>query len=496
MGVMLWGDGAPLALTLDHADLWDLRRDESCLDEPGFTYAGLRQCVAAGQFDQAKGLFEDRYAQDNPVGPSKLYGGRAELDLGPARRFEACLDLRRALVSGRLQTPAGTCRFQAFVHRDMNVLCLRLDSARTAPELRVLPLVATGPELARLNLPGAVVSEDAAVTVLSQEVPNSPCYAVAWNRRGPEFRVALETAPTAAAAAAKARATWAQAAGQGFGALLRGHATSWRRFWAGSEVALPEVDLEFLWRDGLYLLACSSWPGGRPPGLQGVWAMDGILPPWRGDCHCDRNVQETFWPAAPSGHLELLDAWCDEMLASAPRATALTQRVFGTPLPGPSSRPGEHGCAATVATSWPTPDRARVSSSLVRGRGPPCRQSCGTSGRGMVGQASACADTRLTSAVEPWLGPSHWSCGLRIPHWRALGPAAAGASGRGGVRPLGRGRSSTALRLGHAWDETTGRGIRRDAAEPCGIGRRGHRTGHSLDDEPASRPSPSGGAVR
>ena len=58
--------------------------------------------------------------------------------------------------------------------------------------------------------------------------------------------------------------------------------------------------------------------------------MDGLLPPWRGDYHCDMNVQETFWPAAPTGHLDLLDTWCNEMKAAAPRARALTRRFFGT----------------------------------------------------------------------------------------------------------------------------------------------------------------------
>jgi alpha-L-fucosidase 2 len=58
--------------------------------------------------------------------------------------------------------------------------------------------------------------------------------------------------------------------------------------------------------------------------------MDGVVPPWRGDYHADMNVQETFWPACASGHLDLLDAWCDQMRACLPAAQAFTRRFFGT----------------------------------------------------------------------------------------------------------------------------------------------------------------------
>ena len=38
LGAMLWGDGKPLSLTLDCADLWDLRIDTSFMDHPDYNY--------------------------------------------------------------------------------------------------------------------------------------------------------------------------------------------------------------------------------------------------------------------------------------------------------------------------------------------------------------------------------------------------------------------------------------------------------------------------
>ena len=116
----------------------------------------------------------------------------------------------------------------------------------------------------------------------------------------------------------------------GFDALRRAHVAAWRRFWNASAVSLPEPDLERLWYLGVYLLASSARRGMPPPGLQGLWPMDGVPPPWRGDYHADMNVQETLWPAAATDHLELLDVWCDHMHRNIGRARAFTRRFFGT----------------------------------------------------------------------------------------------------------------------------------------------------------------------
>jgi len=113
---------------------------------------------------------------------------------------------------------------------------------------------------------------------------------------------------------------------------------------------------EFLWYYGQYLLGSSARRGSSPPGLQGVWPMDSVMPPWRGDCHGDMNVQETFWPACASGHLDLLDSWCDLMKQSIEPAQRFTRRFFGTEgtfwvcamLPHYTIVPGWH----TVQYAW------------------------------------------------------------------------------------------------------------------------------------------------
>jgi alpha-L-fucosidase 2 len=53
LGAMLWGDGEPLCLTLDRADLWDLRHNATYQDDPSYSYAGLLRLAAEGRLDEA-----------------------------------------------------------------------------------------------------------------------------------------------------------------------------------------------------------------------------------------------------------------------------------------------------------------------------------------------------------------------------------------------------------------------------------------------------------
>ena len=330
IGAMLWGDGSPLCLTLDKADLWDLRSDDRYQDHPDFHYAGLRRLVAEGRFDEAFEIFEDRQLRDNPLGPTKISIGRAELSLGEATAYQCGLQLATASVEGTLTTATGEHRLLAFVHRERNVVCLRVAEPSPEARLELKPLCEMNEELTALGHPAPVVEDEGPVRVLCQSIPENVAYAVAWNRVGPDHFLAIESGATPEEARGKALATWREAREAGVEALYEEHVAAWRGFWGVSEVHLPEERIEFLWYMGLYLLASAARRGELPPGLQGLWAMDGVLPPWRGEYAADMNLQETFWPSVSSGHPGLMDCWCDFMRECLPLAQDFTRRFFGT----------------------------------------------------------------------------------------------------------------------------------------------------------------------
>ena len=356
LGVMLWGDGAPLAITLDKADLWDLRQNDEYMAQPDFNYAGLQRLVAEQRFDEVDEIFEHRPRRDNPVGPTKVSIGRAELHLGKATRYDCRLELATATVEGVIETPDAKHEILSFVHRERSVFCMRVAPCPTDARLTLVPLADMNESLTELHHPRPEVEQDGDLQVLSQAIPDGPCYAVAWNPEGPDFFLAVETAQSRDEAIALAKSTWRDAASNGLDKLHEEHKEAWAAFWAASAVYLPEPRMEFLWYYGLYLLASSCRRGSVPPGLQGVWPMDGVLPPWRGDYHADMNVQETFWPACAAGHLDLLDSWCDLMRDCMEPARETTRRFFGTEgafwtcsfLPHYTVVPGWH----TVQIAW------------------------------------------------------------------------------------------------------------------------------------------------
>jgi alpha-L-fucosidase 2 len=329
-GAMVWGDGAPLAFTLDHANLWDLRVADNWADDPDYNYMALRRMVAEGRWDEITETFENRDGARDQVSPTKVYIGRTELDIGQAQQYCCALGLDRAVVEGTLHTAETEHSLCAFVHHDRELLCVRLSDAPMEAELKLHSMIEVCPDLSELNHPIARMESHDQVRVMIQQIPRGLSYAVAWNPVGPDFFMAIEVADSPETARARALETHAAAVTAGFERLLEEHVASWERFWSVSAVHLPEAHMELLWYYGIYLLASCSRPGWLPPGLQGVWAMDGVRPPWRGDYHGDMNVQETFWPAGPSGHVKLMDSWLDHMLEAMPAAQAFTRNFFGT----------------------------------------------------------------------------------------------------------------------------------------------------------------------
>jgi alpha-L-fucosidase 2 len=327
---MVWGDGNPLAFTLDKADLWDLRSNTDYMRDPGYNYASLRRLMNEQRYAEVAEIFEERIRRDNPVGPTKISIGRAILPLGGTSGYAGRLELRGSTASAAIGTQAQKHRVTAFVHRSRNALCVRCEPCPGGRLLNVVPLADLNEDLARLQHPKPQREEDGELSILVQHIPPDLWYAVAWNPTGPDFFLCVETGGSFDAARSKAMDTWRWAHKTGFARLLEEHEQGWAKFWSASAVRLPEARLEFLWYYGLYLLASSARRGSPPPGLQGLWAMDGVMPPWRGEYGTDMNVQETFWPACASGHLELLDSWCDLMQDCADAAHSFTQRFFGT----------------------------------------------------------------------------------------------------------------------------------------------------------------------
>jgi len=221
VGVMAWGDGGPLKLTLDKSDLWDTRMQWP--QEPDFNYATMRRCAREGRWEDFQWLFEESIRQANSLGPTKISFGRLELSLGDRiDGHSGQLSFYRGVAELRVTAAGAEYAVTAFVHRDLNLLCVHVEPAPEPLRVRLLALSEINPVLAELDSysPRAVPTEGSG-GALTQQVPEGVGCAAAWHADADgTLMLALESAQDAEGALAAARATLAGARERGWDDLL------------------------------------------------------------------------------------------------------------------------------------------------------------------------------------------------------------------------------------------------------------------------------------
>ena len=112
-GCLIWGNGAPLRLSLDRGDLWDTRPAPEVLAED-YTYEELIRLVQQKKQDEIRRRFDDFY---NYPTPTKIPAGRLELSFGKAAdNVDSHLSLHRAEASVNLHFGEQSARVCSFLH--------------------------------------------------------------------------------------------------------------------------------------------------------------------------------------------------------------------------------------------------------------------------------------------------------------------------------------------------------------------------------------------
>ncbi len=159
LGVMVWGTGEPLRLSLDRTDLWDLTEVSEFTSED-YTFARMRRWHAEGRIDDLSRLYEEPTSEPRPT---RIPAGRLELSLGRLERLE--LDVAQGLARGRFADGgelelfvsavegAGAARAQ---RRDARGVATRSPDSRVRSGSRGLePRTAALPEPGAARRPGS-----------------------------------------------------------------------------------------------------------------------------------------------------------------------------------------------------------------------------------------------------------------------------------------------------------------------------------------------------
>lgn len=352
VGALIWKKGDALRLSLDRADLWDLRPVPE-FSRPEFRFDWVRGQVLKKDYGPVHELGDVPYDRD--PAPTKIPAAALEFDIGAFGPVESVrLSVRDAVCEVIWESGP---RLLAFVHATEPVGWFRFEGLPGPLAPRVVPPAyaaevppgdadrnaLTGKTLAALGYPAPeIVGGDASIRY-HQEGWGGMSYdvAVEWTSPAAGTLVGAWSASSAypdrdgegpgfVSPSSYAPHSVAEALGRSLAADISSHKTWWKEYWSRSTLRLPDPVLEKQWYLETYKFGSASRRGAPPITLQAVWtADDGNLPPWKGDFHNDLNTQLSYWPCYSGNRLEDGLAFLDWLWAIKPRNEDYTRRYFG-----------------------------------------------------------------------------------------------------------------------------------------------------------------------
>lgn len=326
-GLLVWGGGDALKITIGRADLWDHRGGMPDWNATQ-SYAKIRKCLEADDADGIKRIFacatEGKPGQ--PPRPSVVPLGRFDLKLergAELKRGRLDLKTAEAKVSYEIAGMERTIKIQLSMNEELALVELPEDckaSVECVPSWSYLH-----DYLSSISFEPPELFKDSRHAGWVQRLPADP--AVCAYCRIEEGRLWIATergGDTEALKDACLRAT-AKASKLGAAKFAKGVKGWWSAFWKDiPKLAMPNARLEQTYSYGMYKFACFTNPSGVPASLQGPWIEEYAMPPWSSDYHFNINVQMCYWPAYKArrlGHLkpifDLVWSWREKLRANA-----------------------------------------------------------------------------------------------------------------------------------------------------------------------------------
>jgi hypothetical protein len=344
-GILVWGDGHPLKLSLDRADLWDTRPVAEW-NSPDYNYKTMREWVAAGRIEDLHRLYDEPY--DRNAAPTKIPSGRIEIEFPENVQVASS---RLALASAIAQvTLSNGAQLEIWQHATEPIGYVTLRGQIPPFNLKLMAPTFGGKldsnqqynslqtgSLARLGYPAPKYTHAENSESFEQVGWGNFRFAVAvdWKQTAPDsWEVAWSIASSKESATplslAQKRATAALKAG--FKTIRQSHLDWWQNFWNQSWLEVPNPILERQYYLDLYKFGAVARRGAPPISLQAIWTADeGQLPPWKGDYHHDLNTQLSYWPCYTSNHLTEGLSYLDWLWEIRDEARKFTQKFFGKP---------------------------------------------------------------------------------------------------------------------------------------------------------------------
>jgi alpha-L-fucosidase 2 len=342
LGALIWEKDSNLRISLDRADLWDLRPVKE-FSLPQFRFSWVKEQVDKGSYDTVQKLFDLPYDRD--PGPSKIPAGALEF---PVKSLGAVESVHLFLTDAHCEVRwSSGARFLAFVDANQPLGWFRYENFPAAVPISFDPPdfensgnkikgnVIVGQDLSRLGYHAGKVEQDGNSIYYRQKGWGDFLYEVSviWHKTGPKTIEGCWSIATRNGLYSSDKSAWTlthDAIVGTFDEAFREHAAWWNGYWSKSSIHLPDTILETQWYREIYKFGSSSRKGAPSITLQAVWTADnGNLPPWKGDYHNDLNTQLSYWPGYSSNHLDESSVFTDWNWSNRGRAKDFTNLYFG-----------------------------------------------------------------------------------------------------------------------------------------------------------------------
>ncbi len=335
-GLMVWGEGRQLNITIGRAGFWDHRGSTAFATKTTFT--DVKRLLQAGDETGIKAAFAGPAKQDAGFGhPQQLGGGRLELTLPLGWKLtHGTLNLLTGEISVLATNTAGrpeTLFIRQAVDTELAWISLPKSLAnRTGQAGVTLKLVPAWDATADACRKAGIKAPTQWQTNRSQELgftqflPDDEPLTVVCQLRPPGIVTIATQVGANAQTVAKQTLTLSRVTAQNTAALF------WRDYWSSvPTVTLPDPVLQEIVDYGLYKQACATPPQGIACALQGPFMEDYQLLPWSNDYHFNINIQMIYWPALATNRLSHFGPLWNMMQDWMPTLRQTGEAFFGQP---------------------------------------------------------------------------------------------------------------------------------------------------------------------
>ena len=318
-GVLVWGGGDTINLTVGRADLWDHRGGYDWLDSQSYT--NIVSLVRAGKKDELVGLFRND--------PPPNWGGRYNPYMLPLGRVVVKV-AGRTLKRGSLDPFTGLGEIE---FAEGGKVAIAMSKKSRAFSMKF-------PEGVGYEVKSVPATEfkvwdvlknrgfEKALVVNGEPVPNGGWFF--WRLPADKAVWACWRTDGSQMSLTTGRGDNVRDMKPAFDDCAAESVAYWKSFWReGARVKVPDPAIQEVFDYGMYRFGAMTDPDGVPAGLQGPWLEDDRLVPWNGDYHFNINVQECYSPAYRGGHFKNLLPLFRMVLSWRPRLRENAKKFVG-----------------------------------------------------------------------------------------------------------------------------------------------------------------------